>query len=174
MRIIGPPTSTLQRVNQALANMPATTLFTTEIVPALWNAAARVLIDPVGVIAQSYKETGGGSFLGKVKPQFYNTCGLKVRHQDLFPELGDDKPLAHAMFASWAVGAEAHVQHLRAYAGYPVPLYELVVDPRYTYALRTGRLALENFEDLGGLWAPAPTYGTEIVTIARKLQEIPT
>jgi hypothetical protein len=126
-------------------------------------------IDPVGVVAQSHKETGGGKFGGKARPEFYNTCGLKIRHQPLFPGVTDgDNPLAHAMFASWQVGAVAHVQHLRAYAGWPVPDTDLVVDPRYVFVI--GRYACEDFAELGGKWAPSASYGTELETVARQLQ----
>lgn len=166
MRIIGPPSAP-----RGTISLPAgtTALFRDSIVPALWEAAVDYGIDPVGVIAQSYKETGGGTFKGKVKPEFCNPCGLKNR-VSLFPGVDDlDNPLAHARFASWAVGAEAHVQHLCAYAGQPLR-GELVVDPRYDFVV--GRYALENFEDLSGKWAPSPTYGPDLVVIARKLQGV--
>jgi len=133
----------------------------------LWAAALKYGVDPVGVIAQSGKETGWGNFGGNVRPEFYNTAGIKIRWQNLYPGVtDDDKPLAHSMFASWAVGAEAHVQHLRAYAGWPVT-DQLIVDPRYVFVTQH---RCENFEELGGKWAPALSYGPELVAIARSLQ----
>lgn len=194
MRILGPSSasySTVVRnlnafINAASINAPdplslglitSTDIFRNAMVPALWNAAVRYGLDPVGMIAQSHKETGGGTFLGKVKPNFYNTCGLKIRHQGILgtpddPTIGE-QPLAHAMFPNWQVGAEAHAQHLRAYAGYPLDEEDvpsrLVVDPRYT--LVVGKYRCESFEDLSGRWAiPGKTYGEEIVATARKLQ----
>lgn len=135
--------------------------------PALWWAAVRYGVDPVGVVAQSWKETGGGHFTGRVKPLFYNTCGLKIRHLDLFPGVTDgDNPLAHQMFPNWTIGALAHVQHLRAYAGWAVPEDELF-DPRYVYVI--GRDPVDTFEELSGKWAPSPTYGQEIVRLAQQL-----
>lgn len=166
MRIIGPPTADEDYI-PALTTMGATPLFMNTIAPALWLAAVRYGLDPVGVVAQSFKETGGGTFRGKVKPEFCNPAGIKIRYQALYPGITDgDNPLAHAMFPNWEVGAEAHAQHLRAYAGWPVP--GLIVDPRYTFVI--GKHFCENFEDLSGKWAPSPTYGDELVTIARKLQ----
>lgn len=169
MRIIGPPSWSRASVLTNLAAFKPHQRFTEEMFPALWDAAEFYDIDPVGVIAQSFKETGGGTFRGNVRPEFYNPCGLKIRHVGTLPETTGDQPLAHAMFASWTVGAHAHVQHLRAYAGWPLDAWiSLIVDPRYDWVV--GRFALENWSDLGGRWAPSPTYGTEIEAIMRKLQ----
>lgn len=169
MRIIGPPSAEHDTVAVRLSTLPNIhPRFLGEMFGPLWTASLAHTVDPVGVVAQAFKETAGGRFTGKVKPEHYNTCGLKVRHQSLYPGVTDgDNPLAHAMFPSWDVGAEAHVQHLRAYAGWPVD-GELVVDPRYW--LVVGRHRCESFADLGGNWAPAPDYGALIETLARQLQ----
>jgi N-acetylmuramoyl-L-alanine amidase len=167
MRIIGPPSASADIVLAHLAtHFSVHARFTAEMFPALWEAGEKYSIDPVGVVAQSYKETAGGKFTGVVRPEFYNTCGLKIRHLGVLPEASGDLPLAHSMFASWEVGAEAHVQHLRAYAGWPVDR-GLIVDPRYRYV--TGS-RLENWSELGTRWAPSPTYGTEIETIMTQLR----
>jgi hypothetical protein len=169
VRIIGPPSAARAHVLQRVAaEQPvAHERFLLEMFPALWDAAVAYDIDPVGVIAQSGKETSWGRFSGKVLPGFYNTCGLKNRHLGLFPGLDDaDWPLAHARFASWETGAVAHVQHLCGYAGLPV--HGLIVDPRYW--LVAGKHRLENWSELGGKWAPAPSYGTELETVMRRLQ----
>jgi Mannosyl-glycoprotein endo-beta-N-acetylglucosaminidase len=169
MRIIGPPSATVETVTAVIAaRIGVAPRFITSIVPPLWAAALRYGIDPVGAVAQSAKETGWGNFGGNVKPEFYNTGGIKIRHTALFPGITDgDRPLAHQMFPNWEAGAEAHVQHLRAYTGWPVT-DRLIVDPRYTYVSTT--LRLENFENLGGKWAPSLSYGIELVTIASTLQ----
>jgi hypothetical protein len=126
----------------------------------------------VGMVAQAYKETGGGTFKGKVRPEFRNTAGIKNR-ESLFPGVDDDdNPLAHARFASWEVGALAHAQHLCAYTGIDVTVWiRPIVDPRYSYARRTGPATwVEHWRELGGLWAPSKTYGTEIETTMEALR----
>jgi hypothetical protein len=158
---------------QVLAEAPATTSATAATGPAARSAAmpspptealaagypraevARTLpIDPVGLVAQSYKETGAGAFGGKVSPRFYNTAGIKVRHTDIFPgTTDDDRPLAHQMVSNWEVGAAAHAQHVRAYAGCPIS-GELIVDPRYVWV--NGKFKLTEWSDLSGNWAPLP------------------
>lgn len=168
MRILGPtsaPRATALAAVQALPGVHAR--FPGEMFPALWSAALGCGIDPVGMVAQAFKETAGGNYTGKVKPEFYNTCGLKVRTLGLFPGIDDgDMPLAHQRFPNWLCGALAHAQHLAAYAGAVVGT--LIVDPRYE--LVVGKYRLETFEELSGKWAPSATYGTELVAIARKLQ----
>jgi hypothetical protein len=169
VRIIGPHSAERTTVEASLVRLGASDLFVDEMFPVLWDAALSHGIDPVGVVAQSYKETGGGRFGGRVTAKFYNTAGIKVRHQDIDPALADDLPLAHAMFADWAVGAEAQVQHVAAYAG--IVIDSLVVDPRYTYALKNGPEEwCENWTDLGGKWAPSPTYGVEIESLITRLR----
>lgn len=168
MRIIGPASArdvdVAARV-QALPHVHAR--FVGEMFTPLWTAAKAYGIDPVGVIAQALKETGGGNFTGRVRPEFCNPCGLKIRYQNLFPGITDgDNPLAHAVFPSWAVGATAHCQHLLAYAGGAVD--GLIVDPRYVYV--AGKHWVENFAELGGKWAPSPTYGVEIEALMKQLQ----
>lgn len=167
MRIIGPPSNTRDAVYAKIGQRAGVhTRFKMEMFPALWDAALKYGVDPVGVVAQSAKETGWGNFGGAVRPEFFNTAGIKIRYQNLFPGVTDgDRPLAHQMFPNWDVGAEAHVQHLRAYAGWPVIGYA-IVDPRYQYVVGH---KLENFEELGGKWAPSATYGTELVALAKTL-----
>lgn len=172
MRIIGPPSAAR---DTALANAAARpgvhNRFLVEMFDPLWNAGLALGIDPVGVVAQAAKETGWGTFGGRVRPEFHNTCGLKntPAQQRLFPGVSDgDNPLSHAMFASWDEGATAHVQHLCAYTGQPVN--GLAVDPRYQVVVVLGRKPVETFEGLGGLWAPALDYGERLVEIARYLQ----
>jgi hypothetical protein len=164
MRIMGPATATYDTVVKNLG--AADPLFRTAMLPALWKAAEHYGVDPVGVVAQSAKETSFGRFTGAVTAKFYNTAGIKVRDVGKYPGMDDaDRPLAHAQFATWDVGAMAHVQHLRAYAGAPVR--DLVVDPRYIWVI--GKHRLDTFEQLGGKWAPAADYGTTLVAMAQRL-----
>jgi hypothetical protein len=139
--------------------------FRDEMLPELWAAALPYGIDPVGMVAQSGKETGWGTFTGSVSPRFYNTAGIKIRHQDLFPGITDgDRPLAHQMFPNWRVGAVAHAQHLVAYTGGTVA--GMVVDPRYNLVPAP---RVETWAELGGRWAPSPTYGREVEEIMGRL-----
>lgn len=171
MKIIGPASADQATVEDRLLDHAYHPRFITDMAPALWEAADLYGLDPVGVIAQAWKETGGGHFLGQVLPEFYNTCGLKVRHVGKYPGLDDgDRPLAHAQFANWRVGATAHVQHLLAYTGTPIDFCVLIVDPRYT--LVSGP-PVTDYEDLGGRWAPSLTYGEEVAAIARLLAGLP-
>lgn len=152
-----------------MGNLPpgVTLLFRDRMFPELWAAAVDLGVDPVGMVAQSGKETGWGAYEGQVRPEFHNTCGLKLHtaQQALFPGVTDgDLPLAHAMFANWQVGAIAHAQHLCAYATEPVG--RPVIDPRFTLV---GPPAVSVWAELGGRWAPSPTYGIEIEDIMRQL-----
>ena len=171
MRIIGPPSAKRDDVLYTVSsNVGRHNRFVDEMLPVLWDASLELNVDPVGVIAQSAKGTAWGNFPGAVKPWFYNTAGIKVRDVNsvmgLLGTSNFDHSLVHAQFASWEIGARAHVEHLRAYAGWPVE--GQIVDPRYVWVI--GKHKLENFEELGGKWAPAADYGTSLVAIARRLQ----
>ncbi len=162
MRILGPP----QRLDLILDNLPPSghARFARDMAPALWHAATHYGISPAGMVAQAWKETGGGNFTGQVRPEFCNTCGLK-NIRPLYPGVDDgDRPLAHARFANWQVGAHAHAQHLLAYCG--VKVAGLVVDPRF-HVVRAPFVT--DWEQLSGRWAPSPTYGQEIAALAAKL-----
>ena len=165
---MGPPTADLNGVLKKLVVLGANDLFVGTIAPEVWRAALRYGIDPVGAVAQSAKETAYGKFGRAVDARWRNTCGLKVRENNLFPGVTDgENPLAHAQFGSWQVGALAHAHHLRAYAGCPIE-GEPVLSPRYDFVI--GQHRLLNFEDFGGgRWAPAPDYGIRLVEIANKM-----
>lgn len=168
MNIMGKPSATYDTVVRGLDRLSSTVhpRFRGEMLDPLWKAAEHYGVDPVGMIAQAYKETAGGQFTGAVTPAFFNTAGIKVRSPGKFIEMDEgDRPLAHQQFPSWKVGAIAHAQHLRAYAG--VPVHDLIVDPRYDWVI--GRHSLTTFEELGGKWAPAANYGTTLVALAQRL-----
>ena len=181
MRIIGPPSTKYRKILLTLGawrrSGRVSDLFVDEMFHELWLTSERYHIDPVGVVAQSIKETGGGKFSGRVPPLFYNTCGLKIRHLGVLgPSTDGDFALAHQMFPNWAVGALAHVQHVCAYAGWMPNEIDLpIVDPRYELVVTangtTGRKPMEDWSELGGRWAPSPTYGSEIETIMKDLQD---
>jgi N-acetylmuramoyl-L-alanine amidase len=173
VRIIGPASARRDVVVDNLLRIPDVhTRFINDMFPRLWDIAEAYRVDPVGVVAQAAKETGYGQYRGKVKPEFFNTAGLKITdaQMKMFPGLTDnDNPLAHAMFAGWHDGVTAHVQHLRAYSGWLVEMDDdMIVDPRYY--LVAGKHAVEDFYGLSGHWAPALDYGARLVQIAKTLQ----
>ena len=148
--------------------------FINEMFPALWAAATKYGIDGVGMVAQSAKETAWGHFGGKVPWQFYNTAGNKinpaVQNLPQFRGICDgDNPLAHAQFASWAVGAEVHAQHLRRYCGVPIQPETLLIAPRY-WAVASFNTSTYEWSGLGGKWAPALDYGTTLESIMATLR----
>ena len=167
MTILGPVTVSRETV---LANLPpeADGLFRDTMFPELWQAAEVNGLRPEGVVAQALKETDKGRFTGRVKEWFHNTAGIKVRYlaevKALLGTEDGDHPLCHAQFPNWQVGAIAHAQHLLAYAG---QLPEgLLVDPRFWLVTKP---PITTWVELGGRWAPSPTYGFELVDIIRRL-----
>ncbi len=167
MKILGAPTVSLEQLQKKL-NFHE--LFVTEILPPLYKASLQFGLDPLGVVAQSLKETGFGTFKRAVLPTFFNPCGLKIRD----PKLAGDQEstLAHAQFANWEVGALAHVEHIYAYLQKPIPVGVLNVDPRWVWVFNNPLLVkpVVHWRDMGGgIWAPSPTYGAEIEALAETL-----
>ena len=123
------------------------------------------------------KETGYFNFKGVIRPNFCNTCGLKVTKGG-----GDQDPGAHRRFEYWEDGIMAHSDHLALYAGASnQPKYSpecashqnanckangTTLDPRHFTYLH-GKCP--NVEDLGGNWAPSKTYGTDIIGMVNEI-----
>jgi hypothetical protein len=170
-RIIGPAAITqdeaVEKIRMGSYFATQNPIFLTEIVPALWTAGRLYSIDQVGMIAQSWKETGGGNFRGAVKPEMCNTCGLKIRTPGFVPGTAGDETLAHQIFPTWEVGAIAQAQHLRGYSGWAVPDHIPMQSGRYQYVI--GKWRCETWTDLGGKWAPSLTYGQEIEAIMSQI-----
>lgn len=173
MKIFGPHSVSYETVMARVrARTGVHSRFINEMMPALWAAATKYGIDGVGMVAQSAKETSWGNFGGKVRPEFFNTAGNKISpaQQRMFPGVTDgDNPLAHAMFASWKVGAEVHAQHLRRYAGVPIQPETLLIAPRY-WAVAESNTGVTDWSGLSGKWAPAASYGPTLEDIMRTLQ----
>jgi hypothetical protein len=175
MNIMGPPSASLEVVQRKLREQNRGSVFTDLMVPALYEEGLRWGVDPVVMIAQSAKETAWGTFPGKVKGWFNNPAGIKVHpmEQALLAEVSKEptrgeSSLDHARFANWTQGARAQAQHLRRYAGMPVPDNEVVYQRHWVVQL----FRLKTVFDLSGRWAPSPSYGSEIVDIARTLIEV--
>jgi hypothetical protein len=122
-------------------------------------------VRPEVAFAQSCKETGFGRFGRAVTPEHRNPCGLKVTR----PVGPDHNPDDHARFPTWDVGVIAHVDHLALYAGAPSYPREDTPDPRH-FTFITGRA--KTVEELGGKWAPAPSYGKSIVRMVEEMEAI--
>jgi hypothetical protein len=143
-----------------IANTPArASAWFRKALVALWDAGIADGVDPAVLAGQCAHETGWGNFGGAVTPDMGNTCGLKIRNPH-----GDRKE-DHADFGLSPdgypiIGAFAHADHLRLYAGFPVDP-RTTNDPRAVYIQpgtpNFGRAAF--VRDLGGLWAPSKTYG---------------
>jgi hypothetical protein len=174
VNILGRPTVPYSKVRENLVLLKAAPLFLDTMFYELWDAGMLLGVDPVVMVAQSYKETGGGRFGGLAKPAMCNPCGLKLdeEQQKLVPGVTDsnpDKTLTHAIFPNWTVGALAMAQHLRAYSGAYLPDNSFIVSPRYKYVVQINK-PVDTVEGLSGRWAyPGVTYGPEVVAIARKL-----
>jgi N-acetylmuramoyl-L-alanine amidase len=167
LNIHSPATASIEVVSRNAELMGAFPVFLNEILPRLWTAALDYDINPVGMAAQSFKETGGGAFTGKVKAWFYNPAGIKVHHDDkvmtLLGTADHNHPLVHQMFPNWDVGTVAHAQRL---CDYTLTVFDdLVVDPRHGM----GNRGITEWAELGGRWAPSLTYGEEIEEMMRRL-----
>lgn len=177
MDILSEPRATLQQCQTWVANKDIAHPLASAMVPILWEAAISNNIDPCIMIAQAMKETGYFNFKGVLRPNFCNTCGLKVTKGG-----GDQEPGAHKRFEYWEDGAMAHSDHLALYAGASnMPKYSpdcsthtneqykhngTTLDPRhFTYLL--GKCT--TVESLGGNWAPSPSYGYDIVEMVNEI-----
>ena len=136
------------------------------VIPLYYATAPRYGVRPEVALAQAAHETGWGHFRGVVPPDYHNWCGLKTARGGR-----DDDPAAHARFPDDATGVLAHVQHLAAYAdGFaPDEVGDPVVSPRL-HLVRRGSAG--TVEELGGKWAPSPTYGQRVAAIVRAFEEV--
>ena len=177
MKILNTPSATLEQCKEWIKGVKTAHPMASAMVPLLWDAAVANGVDPVVLIAQAMKETGYFNFKGVIRPNFCNTCGLKVTKGG-----GDQDPGAHMRFEYWEDGIMAHSDHLALYAGAPnQPKYSpdcashtnekykhngTTKDPRHFTYLH-GKC--KNVEDLSGNWAPSSTYGQDIVKMANQI-----
>lgn len=177
MKILSKPRATFEQCEAWLESKPTAHPLAKAMLPLLWDGAIANGIDPCILIAQAMKETGYFNFKGVIRPNFCNTCGLKVTKGG-----GDQEPNAHKRFEYWEDGIMAHSDHLALYAGGSnQPKYSpecgshtnenckgngTTLDPRHFTYLH-GKCP--NVEDLGGNWAPSKTYGTDIVSMVNDI-----
>ena len=177
MKIINEPRATLEQCLVWIDTIKTAHPLAKALIPILYESAIKNGIDPTILIAQAMKETGYFQYKGVLRPNFCNTCGLKVTKGG-----GDQDPGAHMRFEYWEDGIMAHSDHLALYAGaIGFPKYSpecashsnekyknngTTKDPRhFTYLY--GKCP--NVEDLGGSWAPSKTYGEDIVRMANQI-----
>lgn len=177
MKILNEPRATLEQCLAWIDTKKTAHPLAKALVPILYEKALLNGIDPCILIAQAMKETGYFNFKGVIRPNFCNTCGLKVTKGG-----SDQAPGSHKRFEYWEDGIMAHSDHLALYAGAPnQPKYSpdcashqninyknngTTLDPRhFTYLY--GKCP--NVEDLGGNWAPSKTYGEDIVEIVNEI-----
>lgn len=153
--------------------------FINEMFPALWDAAVKYDIDPVGMVAQALHETDRGNYTGNVVPEMHNTAGIKWhdswRFQIINYPAEGDAMLSHAAFANWRAGTEAHAQHVLGYMGIKLPPWQVVVDPRYPLALDQAKQTgpAKYWSQMGGYrrWAPNPSYGNLVENMITTLMQ---
>lgn len=117
-------------------------------------------IDGEVAFAQAIHETGFFQYGGDVDWTQNNFAGIGAT--------GGGVP-GHS-FPTARLGVRAHVQHLKAYADPQITAEELahpVVDPRFDL-VRKG--SAPRWEDLGGKWAPSPTYGLAVLDVYERMK----
>jgi hypothetical protein len=159
--IIAKPSGNLAQAKEWAKNKGATTLFIS-LADIFWKLAPAVGVDPVVAYTQSAKETGYGKFGGVLDESFRNPCGMKRKEGG-----GDYDKEAHQRFLSWEEGIQAQIDHLALYAGAPGYPKSNTPDPRHFDFIKG---TAPTIEQLGGKWAPSPSYGTDIVKMMSDLQ----
>lgn len=186
MNILTKPTATLNQCINFTKNKKTANKLCFTLIPIIYEEAVNRNINPAIAIAQAYKETGYFNFGGVLDSSFHNVCGLKN------PAGGGDKDKnAHKRFESWEVGITAYLDHLALYAGaksYPRYSADLesyykskglkydsnklkqngvTEDPRHFTYLHS---KCKTVESLSGNWAPAKTYGSDIVKMVKEIE----
>lgn len=120
-----------------------------------WEYGTKMNIRPEVLYAQAAKETNYGKYTGNVVPEQNNWAGIKTK------SASGDKTEDHESFASAEDGVRAHFNHMAAYlgahpSGQTHDRYEVVMTAAWAGSI-------EYVEELGGHWAPALSYGYDIV-----------
>ena len=146
-QVLAAPTCDLHQMQTWATSKNATTAFVNNAVK-FYNYAKQVGVNPCLAYAQSAEETGFGKYGGDVLVTYHNTCGLKNANGSGF-----------AIFPSWNVGIEAHIDHLALYAGAAGYPRAGTPDPRhFPYLLGTAK----TITTVAGKWAENPAYATKL------------
>ena len=159
-RILGHPHASPARA-QAWARANGATPTFVRLAPLYWRLAPARGVRPEIAYAQAAKETGFGRFGGVLDASFHNPCGLKRTAGG-----GNYDRRAHRRFRTWRQGVIAHLDHLALYAGARGYPKRSTPDPRHFSFLR-GRAP--TVQALGGAWAPSPSYGHDVLVLARQI-----
>lgn len=133
-----------------------------DLADIIWREAISRGVNPVVAYCQSAKETGYGKFGGVLDASYNNPCGMKTKAGG-----SDTDKNAHQRFSSWEEGVAAQLDHLALYAGATGYPKSVTPDPRH-FPYIAGKC--KTVETLGGAWAPSATYGTDIVSMMKKLE----
>ena len=120
-----------------------------------WKYGKETGIRPELLYAQAAKETNYGKYTGNVVPEQNNWAGIKTKDAD------GDKTEDHESFATPEDGVRAHFNHMAAYLGKEPTgathnRYAVVVSASWAGSIQYA-------EELGGHWAPDPSYGVDLV-----------
>ncbi len=154
--IIGEAEGEILQAQKWAYNRGATDSFI-QIAPVYWEYGKKTGMRPEVLYAQSAKETAFGNFGRAVTPDMNNWAGIKVGDESHPGEDRDD----HETFDTPKDGVRAHFNHMTAYTG-----LDAIGEPHDRYHLvKTISWAgsINYVEELGGRWAPSPTYGNSIV-----------
>jgi hypothetical protein len=158
--ITGTPQATVAQAQAWAAARSAHQRFI-DIAPTYWHYGQLTGIRPEVLYAQAAHETGYGHYGGAVTPDQNNWAGIKVRNPS------GDRREDHEFFATPDDGVRAHFNHVCAYvgrepAGTPHDRYYVVKGLSWAGTVR-------HVEELGGKWAPSPSYGERIVKLLNAL-----
>lgn len=160
MDIISQPRTTVAQMKAWASGRGAHPEFINQA-ETFYNISVKYGIDPAVTYAQSAKETNYFNFGGVLDISYNNPCGLKTTEGG-----GNYDPSAHQRFSSWEQGITAQVHHLALYAGqsgFPDPNSP---DPRHFPSIYG---VAPTVQDLGGRWAPSPTYGDEVAQLVQSI-----
>ncbi len=126
-----------------------------EIADLYWKYGKEMNIRPEVLYAQAAKETNFGKYTGNVVPEQNNWAGIKTKNAS------GDTTADHESFATPEDGVRAHFNHMTAYlgkkpSGSTHDRYAMVVSASWAGSIK-------NAEELGGHWAPDPSYGIDLV-----------
>ena len=126
-----------------------------KIADLYWKYGKETGIRPDVLYAQAAKETNYGKFTGKVVPEQNNWAGIKTQNAS------GDTTEDHESFATPEDGVRAHFNHMAAYLG-TEPVGK--THDRYAVAASASWAgSIRYAEELGGHWAPEPSYGEDLV-----------